>query len=84
MYGKIGKRDDNEKAIVKNLESVGAVVERLHTPADLLVGFRDKVFLIEIKSEAGKPTKKQKINKFKKYIKIARSSKKAIEIICKD
>jgi len=55
------RRDDNENEIVKALERVGASVYRLDAMGipDLLVGFRRQMFLLEVKGEKGKLTKKQ-------------------------
>jgi hypothetical protein len=49
------KRDINEKHIVDALRDEGAVVIRLSAPGlpDLLVGWRDTTFLLEVKSEKG-------------------------------
>lgn len=58
MYAK--RRDANEPEIVNALEKVGATVYRLHTPLDLLVGYRRKTYLIEVKVPGKKLNKKQK------------------------
>lgn len=46
-------RDANEPEIVAALKAVGASVERLDTPVDLLVGFRGQTFLLEVKLPRG-------------------------------
>ena len=46
-------RDGNERDIITALEAVGASVETMDTPADLLVGYRKQTFLIEVKLPAG-------------------------------
>jgi Holliday junction resolvase len=44
------RRDDNEQLIVAALEAAGAAVQRLETPLpDLLVSYRDTLYLIEVK-----------------------------------
>lgn len=50
------KRDQTEKTIVEALRGVGASVTRLDDPGipDLLVGFRGKTFLLEVKTGLGK------------------------------
>lgn len=53
------KRDQNEPEIVQALQTVGAEVYRLNTPADLLVGFRGANYLIEVKMPKGKLTPDQ-------------------------
>jgi hypothetical protein len=45
------KRDKAEPAIVAALLAVGAQVERLSLPVDLLVRFRGKLYLAEVKTE---------------------------------
>jgi len=42
------RRDETEPAIVNALEHIGAQVERLDRPCDLLVHFRGKVMLLEV------------------------------------
>jgi hypothetical protein len=46
-------RDANEPQIIAALRSVGATVIPLHTPVDLLVGFRGQTFLLEVKLPLG-------------------------------
>lgn len=52
-YG--GRRDANERAIIDALTRVGAAVQQLEPPApDLLVSYRDILYLIEVKdADAG-------------------------------
>lgn len=52
------KRDRNEKAIVEGLKAIGAKVLRLPNP-DLLVLYRDCLYLIEIKTKGGRSTRSQ-------------------------
>ncbi len=47
------QRDANEQLIVDALVGVGASVERLDTPLDLLVGFRGVNYLLEVKLPLG-------------------------------
>ena len=44
------KRDASEPEIVSALEQCGFTVERLDTPVDLLVGFRRRTWLVEVKT----------------------------------
>ena len=45
----VGKRrDETEPAIVQALEAIGAKVERLDRPVDLLVRFRGQILLLEV------------------------------------
>lgn len=46
-------RDANEKPIVDALIGIGASVYRLDKPSDLLVGFRKRNFLLEVKLPLG-------------------------------
>jgi len=52
------KRDANEGEILRALRRVGAQVIRLDV-FDVLVLFRGHVYLVDIKSEHGRPTKAQ-------------------------
>jgi len=58
------KRDANEKEIVTALESIGCTVHRLDLPVDLLVGFRARNFLIEVKNPEGRATRTSGQGKF--------------------
>ena len=49
----LGERDANEPEIIRALERIGASVIRMHTPVDLLCGFRGCNYLIEIKRPLG-------------------------------
>lgn len=53
------KRDANEPAIVDALEAAGAFVKRTDDPADLLVLFSGKWFVLEVKTPHGKLTPDQ-------------------------
>lgn len=57
--------DANQKEIVEALRAVGASVQHLHTVGqgcpDLLVGFRGKNFLIEVKEPGNALTRDQVI-----------------------
>jgi hypothetical protein len=52
------RRDKNEPEIVAALKKLGAKVERLDM-VDLLVNYKGKIYLLEVKTENGKLTKKQ-------------------------
>lgn len=56
--GQARKRDGNEKAIVDALKNVGALVIRISEKGapDLIVLYRQRVFLMEVKSRLGKAT----------------------------
>lgn len=44
------KRDIAEPEVVRTLKNCGFSVERIDTPVDLIVGFRRKTFLVEVKT----------------------------------
>ena len=56
--------DENQLVIVARLRRHGATVVPLHTVGegvpDLLVGFRHRTFLVEVKTPAGRLTDRQK------------------------
>jgi hypothetical protein len=54
------RRDDNEPDIVEALEKVGADVERLKQPCDLLVLFRYRFFPMEVDNPKSKHRKRSK------------------------
>ena len=55
-----GRRDENEPIIVEYLEKRGFSIYRLPVPLDLLVGYKRKNYLIEVKTKNGKLTQLQK------------------------
>lgn len=54
MIPRAKRRDPNEAAIVAALRKAGATVTPLHVPVDLLVGYRGKNYLLEVKRPPGK------------------------------
>jgi hypothetical protein len=58
------RRDETEPAIVDALESVGAKVERLDRPCDLLVWFRGMVRVIEVDGIAERRQRDEKQKRF--------------------
>lgn len=59
LWRQAAKRDENEPEIVRLLELAGARVWRLAQPFDLLVGFRGRLWLLEVKTEKGRLTREQ-------------------------
>lgn len=51
--------DANQPAIVKALEAIGATVWVIGQPVDLLVGYRGRNFVLEIKDGAKPPSKRK-------------------------
>jgi len=84
-YG--AKRDDNEVEIVNALRAIGASVAHLSSKGipDLLVSFKNKLYLMEVKKPKGKLTIDQiKFHEsWKGDIHIVRSAQEAIEILNK-
>lgn len=85
QYG--AKRDENEVEIVKALRAVGASVAHLSSKGipDLLVSFRNKLFLMEVKMPGKKLTPEQlKFHEnWKGEIHIVKSVDEAIQILNK-
>jgi hypothetical protein len=84
-YG--AKRDDNEVEIVNALRAIGASVAHLSSKGipDLLVSFKNKLYLMEVKKPKGKLTPDQiKFHEnWKGEIHIVRTVQDAIEILNK-
>ena len=55
------KRDANEPEIVECFVKAGISVESIDTPCDLLLGYANNSYLVEIKMPKGSYTQKQKI-----------------------
>lgn len=53
------KMDENQPAVVRALRSVGACVETIGTPVDLLVGIRAQTFLLELKDGSKAPSERR-------------------------
>jgi hypothetical protein len=53
------RRDSAEAAIVEALERCGALVMRCSQPCDLLVQFRHRLFLLEVKTPKRSADKRQ-------------------------
>ena len=77
------QRDANEKEIVDALESIGCTVFRLDTPVDLLVGYRARNYLIEVKAPKGRLTKTQQdfIPAWKGQVRVLETVDEAIELV---
>lgn len=77
------KRDANEPEIVRALESIGCDVTRLDKPVDLVVGYRGRTVLLEVKTKDGKLTEDQKkfFQLFRGEAYIVRTPERAIEVM---
>lgn len=54
------RRDDNETEIVKALRKAGAYVAYIDSPCDLIIGFKNKTLLLEVK-DGRKPPSARKL-----------------------
>tara|TARA_R110000737_G_scaffold340221_1_gene362869 strand:+ start:5578 stop:5853 length:276 start_codon:yes stop_codon:yes gene_type:complete len=74
------KRDENEPEIFSALRQLGASVYPLHEPCDAVLGYRNKTYLIEVKTPTGKSTKPQAkfIETWRGQYKILRSVDEAV------
>ncbi len=53
------RTDDNQPAVVDALRAIGAKVIYIKLPLDLLVWFRGRTLLVEVKDDDGRLTKQQ-------------------------
>lgn len=53
------KRDANEPIIADYFRKSGLSVEYIDTPSDMILGYANSSYLVEIKTEKGKLTKRQ-------------------------
>ena len=82
------RRDENEKEIVKALESIGCTVYRLDAPVDLIVGYRARNILLEVKDGTKSPSRQRLTpaemrwhNEWRGQVAIVNSVDAAIEVI---
>ena len=77
------KRDANEPEIIAALEAIGCEVFRLDKPLDLLVGYRGKNWLIEVKTKKGRLTKDQKdfLPKWRGQLAVVSTPEQAISVV---
>lgn len=63
MTRRAARVDDNQKTIVKELRAIGATVMHCHTlghgAPDIVVGYRGKNYMCEIKDPAKYPSQRQ-------------------------
>ena len=80
-YG--NRRDVNEQEIVDALEAIGATVCRLDRPVDLLVGYRARCFLIEVKAPNGRLTRGQRefMRRWKGQVRVVETPEDAIDVV---
>ena len=75
-------RDANEPEIVAALKAIGASVERIDKPVDLIVGYRRRTLLMEVKVPNGKLTSDQEtfFDSYRGEAYVVRSPEEAIEV----
>lgn len=56
MVGHAKRKDDNQSDIVDALRAIGCTVMVMHVPCDLLVGYRGRNVLLEVKDGAKPPS----------------------------
>ena len=78
--------DANQQEIVDALRKIGADVFIIGRPVDLLVGYRKRNFLLEVKTETAKPRKDQQkqrdwIKDWKGQVRIVTNAEEAIRLV---
>lgn len=76
-----GRKDANQKEIVSALRAMGATVFILDRPVDLLVGWRGKNLLIEIKDGSLKPSARRLTSDEKEFFDTWRGSAYVVESV---
>ncbi|MBI1924386.1 hypothetical protein HYR99_09060 [Candidatus Poribacteria bacterium] len=82
------KVDHNQREIVSALRQIGASVYPLHFAGngcpDLLVGFRGKNFLMEVKTERGRLNADQRTfhASWRGHVAVVKSASEAVSVIC--
>lgn len=81
------RTDANQAEIIKSLRGIGCRVEYIKEPCDLLVGFRGKTVLLEVKVDGGRLTKPQ-VEFIATWnggaLHVVRDSREAIEIVVEE
>ena len=80
------RKDDNQDEIIETLQAIGCDVEVIGRPVDLLVGFRARNFLIDVKNPENKSysgTKGQKefIKRWRGQVRIVHTPEEAVQLI---
>lgn len=77
------KRDANEPEIVSALRSIGCDVFLIDLPVDLIVGYRGRTVLLEVKAPGGRLTKGQKefFETYRGEAYVVRTPERAIEVM---
>lgn len=77
------RSDGNQAAIIQALERVGATVEVIGRPVDLLVGYRGKNYVFEVKTARGQIRQGQRdfLDRWKGQAAVVRSVEAALAAI---
>lgn len=79
------KIDANQKAIVDALKRIGCDVYSIGQPVDLVVGYRARNFLMEVKNPNGKneltDAQKEFIATWRGQVRVVRSADEAIRLV---
>ena len=79
---KYGKRvDDNQKEIVQALEQIGCDVLEIGWPLDLLIGYRGRNWLLEIKDPAKTPSERKLTDAQVQFFNTWRGQKAKVETV---
>ena len=85
MVRRAARRDTNEPEIIEALRAVGATVQSLDERGvpDLVVGFRQSTYLLEVKTAKGKLTKDQVVwhAAWKGQVAVVRTVEEALAVI---
>lgn len=80
------RTDANQAEIIKSLRDIGCRVYYIKEPCDLLVDYRKRWIVLEVKVEGGRLTQKQIkfIAETSAPVHIVRDSREAIEIVVEE
>ena len=80
------RADHNQDQIVRALKQIGCTVYKIGRPLDLLVGYRQRCYILEAKSKTGKKTPFQEkfFKEWKGQRDIVRTPEEAIAVVCRE
>lgn len=85
IHRRAARRDNNEAEIVTALETVGALVTRVSGAGqtDLIVAFRGRVYLLEVKARKGRltPAQEKFYARWFEYVHIVRKVDDALRVV---
>ncbi len=81
------RSDLNQPDVITALKKIGATVYVIGRPVDLLVGYRSRNYLLEVKNLGGKnkktPFQDEFIRDWRGQVRICHSAEEAIELVTK-